>query len=249
VWGGEWDGVDAYYAFHPTRVGPTPQPWAQLLIDDRPMLELARENGDPAGFNPGHVYSTAIRGTGRPLKLQILDARNGSWGDNRGGLTVRIFARAAAPYVVTPPPPAPPAPAPPPPPASYEVSETVFVHANRPEAFWTRLPLAPGVPYLLEVSGVFSVWGDERDGVDAYYTYSPRRVGPQPQLHDQLLVDDRPMAEIARAGGNPVGFNPGHVYFATVRGTGQPLKLQIRDARDGSWQDNHGALQVRITRR
>ena len=45
------------------------------------------------------------------------------------------------------------------------------------------------------------------------------------------------------------GFNPSHVYVATVRGNGQRLKLQIADARNGSWGDNHGTLQVRITRR
>jgi hypothetical protein len=272
VWGGEWDGLDAYYAYNPRRVGPSPQPWSQLLVDDRAMLELARENGDPVAFNPAHVYSTTVRGAGQPVRLQILDARNGSWRDNHGAVTVRFYPRSGgtAPYVAAPPPSAPPPPPPPPPPprqqppprpeaqwrgtppsppAGYEVSETIVVHATRPEPIWTRAPLAPGAAYLIEMSGVFSMWPGEREGADAYYEYSPRRVGPQAQLRPQLLVDDRPLADVARGEGQQTAFNPAHVYFVTVRGSGQPLKLQIRDARDGSWNDNYGALQVRITRR
>jgi hypothetical protein len=266
VWGDEWDGVDAYYGYSARHVGPQPQLWSQLLIDDRAMLDLARDNRDPIQFNPSHLYATSIQGTGRALKLQILDARNGSWRDNHRGVTVRLIPRGpAAPYAVAPPSPTPPTPAapptpagppsawrgtpPPPPPGAYVTGETVIVHAHRPEPVWTSAPLAPGAVYLVEVSGVFSMWQEDRDGVDALYEYSPRRVGPQPQLRPQLLVDDRSLFDLARESGAPVGFNPGHVYTATIRGTGQRAKLQIADARNGSWGDNHGALQVRITRR
>jgi hypothetical protein len=133
-----------------------------------------------------------------------------------------------------------------PPPAAFLANDVVMVHSHRPEPAWTSGPLAPGGIYILEVTGTFSIWPDESDVVDANYEWSPRRDGPQPRFQPQLLIDDRPMSEYS---GGPVPFSPGHVYTATVRGTGQRLKLQIADARNGSWGDNHGALQVRVFRR
>jgi hypothetical protein len=68
-------------------------PWAELLIEGRSMREVAAARGDPVDYQPRHVYRTTIRGTGRPLELHTDDARMGSWRDNRGKLTVRIFER------------------------------------------------------------------------------------------------------------------------------------------------------------
>src|SRR5207237_222563 len=66
-----------------------------------------------------------------------------------------------------------------------------------------------------------------------------------PEVWQQLLVDDRPLYEIAKANGEAVGYQPSHVYTATVRGEGRPLKLQLADAK-GSSADNHGAFEARI---
>jgi hypothetical protein len=36
-WPNHNDGVDPYYGYGPWYFGAQPQPWAQLLVDDRPM--------------------------------------------------------------------------------------------------------------------------------------------------------------------------------------------------------------------
>jgi hypothetical protein len=243
VWGDRRSGVDAYYGYDADRVGGV-RVWAQLLLDDRPMIEIARAAGDDTSFHPYHSYVTRVVGTGRPLKLQIADARNGSWGDNHGGVTVRLTPRwnGGGP---PPPPQAGPPPPPAPPPPAARGADVVGVPAYEPRASWSR-PLAPGVLYVVEVSGTFSVSGDRNEGVDAYYVYDRERSGGWPQVWGQLLLDDRPMTDIAREHGDQTSFSPAHVYVTTVRGQGRPLKLQIADARNGSWQDNRGQLTVRI---
>ena len=253
VWPEQRDGVDAYYAYAP-RTGPQPQVWNQLQVDDRPLFEIARGHGDAVWFNPAHVYTTSLRGTGRPVKLQILDARNGSWRDNFGELTVRIFPQAA---YAPPPPPRPALPPGPPGPGGwrgqagrYTVDETVTVPADRPDPSWSRTPLAPGAVYVLEVSGVFSFKRGGWDGADAFYMYGGgRRHRHGSEFRPQLLIDDRSIGDIAREQGGGGAFNPNHSYTVTIRGRGQPLKLQTTDARNGSWHDNRGALTVRILRR
>ncbi|HET6284536.1 MAG TPA: hypothetical protein VFH73_26505 [Polyangia bacterium] len=238
AWGDRRDGVDALYGYAQWRVGNTPELWNQLLLDDRPMGDIAKQNGQSVAYNPAHVYTTTLRGTGQRVKLQIVDAKNGSWSDNHGGLTVVIYPRGGAP-VAGYPPAAPPA-APP-----MSMGETVVVAADRADAVWTPV-LAPGVLYVVEASGVWSAWGDKMDGIDAYYCYADWRVGPTPQLWNQLQLDDRAMADIAKQNGDSTGYNPSHTYVTTVRGTGQRVKLQLLDSKNGSWSDNHGAVQVRV---
>jgi len=257
VWPDQRDGVDAFYVYAP-RVGPQPQVWNQLLIDDRPMYEIARNHGDPIWFNPSHVYATTIRGAGRPVKLQILDARNGSWNDNHGSLQVRIYPRGGG---YAPPPPAgyPPAaggPPPPPPPREgwrradpYLIDDGLAVPADRPEPVWTRQPLAPGAFYSVEVSASFALRQARGAGSDALYAFADRH-GLRVELRPQLLIDDRPITDWFAQQGQPLPpFNPGHVYVVTIRGTGRPLKLQTAESRNGTWQGASGVLQVRIRRR
>ncbi len=252
VWPDQREGVDAYYV-HTPRVGQQPQVWNQLQIDDRPMFEIARNHNDSTWFNPAHVYTTSIRGYGRPVKLQILDARNGSWRDNHGAITVRISARSGV--LRRPPPPQLPPPQPSPPPGGWRtggrfaVDEIVSVPANAPNAVFTSAPLAPGASYVVEVSGSFSYMRGPFEGADAFYSFYARRRHRGADLRPQLLVDDRPLADIAQAQGELAPFNPGHHYVVTLRGTGRPLKLQTLDARNGSWRDNSGGLQVHIQRR
>jgi hypothetical protein len=253
VWPDQREGVDAYYV-HTPRVGPRPQPWNQLQIDDRAMLEIARNHNDPIWFNPGHVYATTIRGQGRPVKLQILDARNGSWQDNHGSLVVTIAPRGG--YVPAPAPPPPP----PPPPAQggfrpgfpggrFVVDEIVSVPANAPNPAFSTAPLAPGAVYELEVTGAFSYARGPFEGADAFYAFYAHGRHRRAELNPQLLVDNRPLADLARTQGELAPFNPAHVYVVTLRGTGRPLQLQTQDARNGSWRDNSGGLQVHIRRR
>jgi hypothetical protein len=167
-------------------------------------------------------------------------------------VTVRLSARGGgpSPWVdpggLPPPAPAPAPPSPPPaPPPARGGFDVIGVPAYEARAVWSR-PLAPGVLYVVEASGAFSVWGDRSEGVDAYYVYDRERSGGWPQLWSQLLIDDRPMVDVARGNGDTHAFKPGHVYLTTVRGDGRPLKLQIADARNGSWHDNRGQVTVRI---
>lgn len=237
AWSDRRDGVDALYGYAQWRVGNTPEFWNQLLLDDRPMGDIAKENGQSVAYNPAHVYTATLRGTGQRVKLQIVDAKNGSWSDNHGGLTVAIYPRGGQPIAGYPPaaPPAPP----------MAMGDTVIVAADKADAVWTPV-LAPGVLYVVEAAGVWSAWGDRMDGIDAYYCYAEWRVGPTPQLWNQLQIDDRAMSDIAKQNGDSTGYNPSHVYVTTVRGSGQRLKLQLLDAKNGSWSDNHGALSVRV---
>lgn len=92
AWGDKVDGVDALYGYAEWRVGRTPEYWNQLIIDDKGMGDIMKAAGDPAAYQPSHVYACVIRGTGGPAKLQIRDAI-GSSGDNHGGLNVLIRPR------------------------------------------------------------------------------------------------------------------------------------------------------------
>lgn len=132
----------------------------------------------------------------------------------------------------------------------FIVEETVQVPADRPEPVFSQGALAPGAFYTLEISGVFSFKRGPWDGADAFYSYSGgRRRARGSEFRPQLLVDDRSAADIARDAREPLPYNPSHTYTVTIRGRGQPLKLQMLDARQGSWHDNQGGLTVRIRRR
>ena len=223
-WGDHRDGVDGMYCYLPGRC-PSPEVWGQLLIDDRPISEIAKAEGQLPPYQANHSYRVTVVGTGRPLKLQIADARDGSWGDNHGGLIV--YTRRGA---------------------SALSSEIVRVPSDRPEPVYTRGPLPAGAAYEIQAWGVFSCWGDHTDGVDPLYCYAPWRC-PTPEVWGQLLIDDVPLSDVIKSGGGAIVYQPNHTYSVMIRGTGRPLKLQIADAKGGSWSDNHGALEVRIFRR
>lgn len=138
-------------------------------------------------------------------------------------------------------------PSPPPqaPPAPNGLVETVYIAADKQTGATSRVTLEAGRTYVVEVSGVFSCWGDKQDGVDGYYCYAQWRC-PTPELWSQLLIDDQPLAEIAKKNGETLAPRPDHVYSTRVVGTGKPAKLEIADAKRGSHGDNHGGLTVRI---
>jgi hypothetical protein len=122
----------------------------------------------------------------------------------------------------------------------------IWVPADRPEPVWLAQALMPGQWYVVEAWGAFSCWFDHGDGVDPYYGYGPWYFGAQPQPWAQLLVDERPMYEIARASGHYTQYRPDHHYSTMMVGNGTRPKLQIASARNGSWRTNHGGLWVRI---
>jgi hypothetical protein len=133
-----------------------------------------------------------------------------------------------------------------PPPAVAAQPGAIWVPADRPEPVWPNYALAPGQWYVVEAWGVFSCWPDRGEGVDAYYAYGPWYVGSQPQPWAQLLVDDRPMYEIARASGHYLQYRPDHRYSTMILGNGSRPKLQIASAKNGAFRSNHGGVWVRI---
>ena len=122
----------------------------------------------------------------------------------------------------------------------------IWVPADRPEPVWPSQPLMAGQWYVVEAWGAFSCRPDHTDGVDPYYAYGPWYVGAQPQPWGQLLIDDRAMYETGRAAGHWVTYRQDHRYQTMILGNGNRPKLQISDARNGSWSDNRGGLWVRI---
>ena len=87
-WGNTPHGVDAVWCFAEWRCGKKGEVWDQLRINDKGMTELA---GQSIPYNPNHVYQVRIKGQGKPAELYMSDAQ-GSWTDNLGGTTVRIYA-------------------------------------------------------------------------------------------------------------------------------------------------------------
>lgn len=122
----------------------------------------------------------------------------------------------------------------------------IWVPADNPNPVWSNETLMPGQWYVVETWGVFSCWTNHNDGVDPYYAYAPWNAGTQLQPWAQLLLNDRPMFETARANRNDVRFRPDHRYSTMIAGTGGRLKLQILDARNGSSADNRGGVWVRV---
>ena len=122
----------------------------------------------------------------------------------------------------------------------------MWVPADRPEPVWLPTPLLVGQWYVVEAWGAFSTWADHADGVDPYYGYGPWYFGAQVQPWAQLLIDDRPMYEIGRTNNHDVRYRLDHRYSTMILGNGARPKLQIADARNGSWGDNHGGLWVRV---
>jgi hypothetical protein len=124
--------------------------------------------------------------------------------------------------------------------------ETVYVPADQQNPVYTSMILEQGKSYIIEASGVYSCWSDHPEGgVDAYYCFAEWRCGKNGEAWNQLLLDDKPMAEIARGNGDSDSYNPGHIYRTTIVGNGAPLILQISDAKN-SWSDNLYGLSVNI---
>lgn len=86
--GGLAPGIDVIYCYAEWRVGPVPQPWLQLRVDDKSLFDLA---GRAIPYDTGHVYRVEIDGTGAPLQMHMSDAQQ-SWQDNSGSIRVRLFA-------------------------------------------------------------------------------------------------------------------------------------------------------------
>lgn len=131
----------------------------------------------------------------------------------------------------------------PPPYQDYSLVEVVSVPNTRPEKVATFHRTVKGAPYLLEASGVVSVWSIRIEGVDAAYCYAKWRVGPVPQPWGQLYVDGKSLHALA---GSTVPYEPSHVYRVKLEGTGRVVALHLHDPHCDSWQDNSGALTVRL---
>lgn len=127
--------------------------------------------------------------------------------------------------------------------------ETLRVPADRPETVRTRTRLTDGYVYLIEASGVFSVWSGHREGVDAVWCYATWRCG-EGEAWNQLRIDGSSLSDIEAEMYGGLATKPydrGHVYSVLYFGRGKPLELSILDAQK-SWTDNSGGLEVRLYR-
>jgi len=116
--------------------------------------------------------------------------------------------------------------------------ETVIVPAGGNPVHTTHV-LEAGKYYTIQAVGPFSYWNGRMDGADAYYDYRD-----QADYFRPLQLDDKSMYDIAKSNGDPVEYNPSHIYKTSMIGTDKPLTLSIYDP--GSYADNHGSIQVNV---
>lgn len=85
-WSGKSDGVDAVWCYAKWRCGENGEPWQQLRIDDKGMMEAS---GSHIPYNPAHIYRIEIPGTGAPFVFYMSDAQT-SASDNSGAIQVKV---------------------------------------------------------------------------------------------------------------------------------------------------------------
>ena len=90
------DGVDSVFCYAQWRIGDTPQVWGQLELSD-PSIHLsdliAQNTGNPAVYNPSHVYEAVVIGEGKTLKARVFDG--GGYSDNHGELRISVYQAVA----------------------------------------------------------------------------------------------------------------------------------------------------------
>ena len=122
--------------------------------------------------------------------------------------------------------------------------DTVTVPANKTTATSSSIPLEDGVEYLLEASGT-AFAGDTID-FDAKYSITNRIAGDTwtdivsgYEGYGTELLD----LQVNGASVDWGTYNPEHVYYFTMTGTGTPIQLQIYDI---YYPNNTGELTVKI---
>jgi len=125
--------------------------------------------------------------------------------------------------------------------------ETISVLSESPDPVYTQ-DLEAGKYYIIQASGVFSYWDDRTEGADAFYDYEDKYVedGVDTIYIRPLEINDQSMYSIAKDNGHSFEFNPDHIYMTTIIGAGKPLKLRIWDLHLGSYNGNHGSLEVKL---
>ncbi len=122
-------------------------------------------------------------------------------------------------------------------------AETIVVPNNKPVKITSKTSLEKGRWYIIEASGAFNDWGNAPDGIDAVWCYAEWRCGKNGEVWNQLRIDGKGMPDIT---GQPIPYNPEHVYRVRYQGQGKPVELYLSDAQ-GSWSDNVGSLTVKIS--
>jgi hypothetical protein len=96
LWDDHTDGVDSVFCYAQWRIRDTPQVWGQLELSD-PSIHLsdliAQNTGNPADYNPSHVYEAVVIGEGKTLKARVFDG--GGYSDNHGELRISIYQAVA----------------------------------------------------------------------------------------------------------------------------------------------------------
>lgn len=129
----------------------------------------------------------------------------------------------------------------PPPPGGGILSYYIDA-VNGPHSLSTA-PLQSGVRYVVEVSGTFSYWGanvadSPEGGVDPVWCYAKWRC-PTAEKWQSVHMNDKGLADFS---GQPLPYNPQHVYRIEVIGGGSPVKFDIYQSHGGMI----GGINIRI---
>jgi len=94
----EPDGVDSCFVYAKWRIGDIPQIWGQLELVD-PSIHLSdlieKNTGNPAEYNPSHIYEAVVIGEGKTLKARVYDG--GGYEDNHGELKISVYQAVEGP--------------------------------------------------------------------------------------------------------------------------------------------------------
>ena len=125
-----------------------------------------------------------------------------------------------------------------------ESLETLVVPNDRSEKVISRTVLEAGRLYIFEVSGTFDDWGNTPAGIDAVWCFAEWRCGKQGEVWDQLRINGKGMTEVV---GQPIPYNPQHLYRIYYLGQGKPVEFYLSDAL-GRPGDNKGSVTVKMMR-
>lgn len=218
-WGKTPHGIDAVWCFAEWRCGKDGESWNQLRINEKGMPDI---EGKPIPYNPNHVYQIRFKGQGKPVEFYMSDAQ-GSWSDNLGATTVKIYAAGGAP-------------------SQGGLLETLEIPNTKPVKVMSKTVFEAGKEYIIEASGTFDDWGKTPHGIDAVWCFAEWRCGKSGESWNQLRINDKGMPDIE---GKPIPYNPNHVYQVRFKGQGKPVEFYMSDAQDSAG-DNLGATTVRI---
>jgi len=125
----------------------------------------------------------------------------------------------------------------------------VKVYANSPAPVSLRYVLATWKHYYIVGEGYCSLWAGRDYGVDSIYRYDTPTIrdgGPLVVWNLLMLLEPNiSLGDLIKQDkGEYPPYNPNHRYEALIKGSGQLLKVYIKEG--GDYRDNSGYLKVSI---